>query len=414
VDVDAMFVQCAVLSDPERLAGEDLILVGGSPQGRGVVTSASYGCRAFGVRSAISMASAVRLCPSAIVVPVPGEMVRKKSRQLRIALQHWSPVAVMASVDEAYLDLSGTEVLYRHEPLEETARRIQRDLKLRTGLDVSIGGATNRLVAKLATSYAKPAGVFVVPPGDEACFVARLEIADLIGVGPTLVEDLRRHGVTTMSALRALELETLGSWWGEDRARWLWRVCRGMDDSPVAARAGAKSISSETTFRRDIVDLDSLERILRGLVVDVAESLRKQSLFARTITVKLRDREFRDRSRSRTVREAVQSDRVIYELARALLRELRERHGKPARLIGVSLGNFASSGEDEQRSLLELARPLEGERDRAVSRAVDLIRARHGEVIGPGSVIADPERRRRSAGGGPDPSPAQSAQDEPR
>jgi DNA polymerase IV len=176
VDVDAMFVQCAILADPERLAGENLILVGGSPQGRGVVTSASYGCRAFGVRSAMPMATALRLCPRAVVVRVPGEMVRTKSRELAEVLAEWTPVAVMASVDEAYLDLSGTEALYSGEPLVDTARRIQADGQGPTSLDVSIGAATNRLVAKLATSYAKPAGVFEVAPGDEEAFVGRLEI----------------------------------------------------------------------------------------------------------------------------------------------------------------------------------------------------------------------------------------------
>jgi DNA polymerase IV len=387
VDVDAMFVQCAILADPERLAGENLILVGGLPQGRGVVTSASYGCRAFGVRSAMPMATALRLCPRAVVVRVPGEMVRAKSRELADVLAEWTPVAVMASVDEAYLDLSGTEALYSDEPLVATARRIQAAVRDRTSLDVSIGAASNRLVAKLATSYAKPAGVFEVPPGEEEAFVGRLEIGHLVGVGPSLAEDLRRRGVSSMSALRALEPATLASWYGEERARWLWQRCRGIDVSPVPSDEGVKSVSSETTFRRDLNDRETLERELLAQVIDAAASLRKRGLFARTVTVKLRDGDFRDRSRGRTLPEPVQTDGVIYGVARELLADLRLQRHVPARLIGVALTNLAETWEREQHTLLELAPPLEAARDRSLAAAVDRIRARHGHVITPGRVI---------------------------
>src|SRR5690606_24554417 len=205
VDVDAMFVQCAVMADPERLADEPLILVGGSPTGRGVVTSASYGCRAFGVRSAMPMATALRLCPRATVVRVPGEMIRRKSRELRAVLAGWTPVMAVASVDEAYLDLSGTEELHRLAPLADVARRIQADVKEVTALDVSIGGGTNRLVAKLATSFAKPNGVHVVAPGEEEAFVSQLRLSDLIGIGPAMEASLRQRGITSIAALRALE-----------------------------------------------------------------------------------------------------------------------------------------------------------------------------------------------------------------
>ena len=185
-----MFVQCAVMADPERLADEPLILVGGSPTGRGVVTSASYGCRAFGVRSAMPMATALRLCPDATVVRVPGEMIRRKSRELREELAQWTPVMAVASVDEAYLDLTGTEALHRHAPLPDIARKIQRAAKAATGLDVSIGGGSNRLVAKLATAFAKPNGVFVVPAGGEDGFVAGLR------------KELSRRGINAVSVGR--------------------------------------------------------------------------------------------------------------------------------------------------------------------------------------------------------------------
>jgi DNA polymerase IV len=386
-----MFVQCAIMADPNRLAGESLILVGGRPEGRGVVASASYGCRAFGVRSAMPMATALRLCPDAIVVPAPGPMIRMKSRELATILERWAPLASMASVDEAYLDLTGTEALYHRATLAEVARRIQEEVLEATGLDVSIGGGTNRFVAKLATSFAKPAGVFVVPPGEEEAFVAKLEITDLTGVGPALVEDLRRRGVVTMGALRALEVATMASWWGEDRARWLWRRARGIDDSPVTSGDPAKSVSSERTFARDIDQTTELERALLAEVVDAGAALRRKALFARTITVRVRDADFRDRSRARTLSEPVQSDRVIYRIARQLLRDLRSQRFTPARLIGVSLSNLTGQGRAEQATLGDVAPPEEADRDRALSRAVDTIRSRHGDVIRPGAL--PPHRR---------------------
>jgi DNA polymerase IV len=393
VDVDAMFVQCAIFDDPEGLADEPLIIVGGSAEGRGVVASASYGCRAYGVRSAMPTATALRLCPAAKVVKVSREMVRTKSRELAEVIRRWAPRAVMASVDEAYLDLTGTEALYRNASLAEIAGRIQAEVKERTGLDVSIGGGGNRLVAKLATSFAKPKGVYVVPPCEEEAFVGRLEIGDLIGVGPALEQELRRRGVTTMAALRALDLETMAGWWNPERAGWLWRRCRGIDSSPVEEDDVTRSVSSETTFARDLNSDEQLEEQLLGQVVDASAALRKKGLFARTVTVKLRDSDFRDRSRGRTLDEPVQTESAIYRIARELLADLRRQRETSARLIGVALTQLTASGSREQRSLLEVAPPSESERERALARASDALRARFGaDAVRPGRLIADDDR----------------------
>ncbi len=392
VDVDAMFVQCAVMADPERLSDRPLILVGGRPEQRGVVASASYGCRAYGVRSAMAMATALRLCPQAVVVPVPREMVRRKSDELRQVLEAWSPLVAMASVDEAYLDLSGTEALYRGEALEQTAARIQQDVRVRTGLEVSLGGGANKLVAKLATSFAKPHGVFVVPAGEEEAFVARLGIGDLIGVGPALEEELRRRGITSMQALRALDLSTLAGWWGEERARWLWQRCRGIDSSPVAEESVTKSISSETTFPHDLSSTRELERMLLAQVVEAAASLRRKGLYARTVTVKLRSSDFRDRSRSRTVEEAVQTERAIFRIARELLGDLRRRQGGAERLIGVALTNLCEVGGSAQGQLPGITPPIESERDRTLARATDRLRAKFGRAaLQPGRLLPPEE-----------------------
>jgi DNA polymerase IV len=397
VDVDAMFVQCAVMADPQRLARERFILVGGRPDRRGVVASASYGCRDFGVRSAMPMSTALRLCPQALVVGVPGEVVRQKSRELSEVLRDWAPIVSMASVDEAYLDLSGTEALYRHEPFVDTARRIQRAVKERAGLDVSLGGATNRLVAKLATSLAKPAGVYIVDVGTEAEFVAGLEIEDLIGVGPALQEELRRRGISTMRRLRSVTQSTLASWLGDDRAAWLWRRCRGIDSTPIAVEEGIKSVSSETTFPVDLHTTAELEHALLTQVVEAAGSLRRKRLYARTITVKLRDTDFRDRSRSRTLDEGLQTEAPIFRVARELLAHLRAQRHTSARLIGVSLANLTPAGETTQAVLAELAPPAERERDRALARAADRLKAKYGQnAVQPARLVSprdDPTRK---------------------
>lgn len=389
VDVDAMFVQCAVLADPDRLQEEELILVGGDPSGRGVVTSASYGCRRFGVRSAMPMATAVRLCPRALIVPIPGAMIRKKSRELAAALDRWAPVVAMASVDEAYLDLTGTDALYRSAPLEEITRWIQRDLFERTSLAVSIGGGTNRLVAKLATSRAKPAGTHIVPPGGEDAFVAGLELGDLLGVGPAMLAEMRSRGIVDMHGLRSIDLDTMSLWWGSERARALWRACRGLDDAPVRQRTRQSSISSEVTFRRDEDSAQALERALLRQVVQASASLRKQELFAQSISVRIRDASFRDRSRSRSIAQPVQTDRAIYRIALELLLDLRREESGKVRRIGITLGKLTGAGESEQAVLFEDSSPLESRKDRALTHALDSIRARYGRVIGPAAAQID-------------------------
>ena len=396
VDVDAMFVQCARLADPERLGAEDLLIVGGRPEGRGVVASASYGCRAYGVRSAMSTAHALRLCPRAVVVGVPGATVREKSRALRSVLARWAPVVQMASVDEAYLDLTGCELLYGGESPADAARRIQAALRDETELDVSLGGGSNKLVAKLATGLAKPAGVRVVEPGGELDFVAGFRPGDLPGVGPTFAAELERRGVGTIRALRALERSTLAGWWGEERALWLWERVRGISHVAVEAGRVTKSVSAERTYPRDLHTAVEQERALLALVAEAAQALRAKGLAARTVTVKLRDPEFRDRQRSRTLPEAVRTERAILPVAKALLAGRGAGRAGAARLLGVGLSGLAQPGGAEQGSLAELAPPLESDRDRRIAAATDVLRARFGSTaVVAGGVLGGTARSGR-------------------
>ena len=388
VDCDMFFVQVARLEDPEGAGKEELLIVGGAADGRGVVTSASYACRAFGVRSAMPTARALELCPDAVVVGVSRARVSEKSREVRDALVDLSPVVQAASVDEFYLDLTGTERLFRGEALAATAHRIREEVLARTEISVSIGGGTNRLVAKLATRPAKPGGVFVVPLGGEADFVAGLSLRELPGVGPKLAQALKDRGLVTVKDGLAVEETWLESWLGRDRARWLRNRMRGIDASGVDVSDPRKSISSERTFHEDIDDTAELEERLLKLTVSVAAQLRKQELRARTLTVKLKDRDFTVRQRSFTFPDAVEADSVLFPHARDLLHDLRRARRIGARLIGVGLSNLVDRDMPAQMGLFPDAPHAETEKDRTLHRTVDQLRERFGhQAVLPGRIV---------------------------
>ncbi len=378
-DADAFYVSVARLVDPAGAGRARLLIVGGSAEHRGVVTSASYEARAYGVHSAMPMARALRLCPKAMVAPVPWEACAEQGRQIRGVLERFTPIVEQASSDESYLDLSGTERLYRDEPLAETARRIRAAVLAETALSVSIGGGTSRLVAKLAAGVAKPGGVHVVPPGAEGEFLQRFALADLPGIGPKAAERLRRLGFATVRDVLPHDPRALAARLGEREADWLYRRVRGIDETPVEPRTEPKSISRDETFAKDLDRDTDLARELAALVARAAGDLREAGLLARTVTVKLRDPDFTTRQASRTLPEAVLSDRVVEEVARALLAKLRAARRVPARLLGVALSGLVREDAERQLSLLsESLETLETERDRTLARVVDDVRERFG------------------------------------
>lgn len=388
VDCDAFYVQVARLEDPEGAGKAALLLVGGSPTGRGVVTSASYAARAYGVRSAMPTAQALRLCPEATVVPVPRDACTSRSRDVRRVLERLSPVVQAASIDEFYLDLLGTERLFGDESLEDTAERLRRTVLDETGISVSIGGATRRMIAKLAAGIAKPSGVHVVQAGQEAEFMKRLDLADIPGIGPSMVEALKFRGLVTVPDALGLQEGWLQKWLGEQRGTWLHQRVRGIDPTPVRAHEPRKSISSERTFFRDIEDDGELERQLHKLVVSIGGTLRKKSLRARTVTVKIRDGDFTTRSAGHTLPDAVETDRAILSVARSLFAELRRARRTKARLLGVALSNLVDRDAPSQLELFGEGEVLEGERERQLSRVMDDLRHRFGDqAVLPGGVL---------------------------
>jgi DNA polymerase IV len=400
-DADAFFVAVARMADPDGAGRAGQLIVGGTRESRGVVCSASYEARHFGVRSGMPIARALRLCPDAVCVPVPRQACSEKSRAIRDVLHQLSPVVESASVDEWYLDLGGTERLYG-EPLADTAHRIRSEVQRQTGLAVSLGGGTSRLVAKLAVELAKPrggsggSGVHVVPPGTEEAFMLRLALADIPHVGPRFQERLRRVGLERVADVVALDLPALVRLVGEREARWLYDRVRGRDDTPVEPRTDVRSISREETFPVDLWDDAPLERELLRLVTRAAADLRAAGLAARTVTVRLRDADFTTRQGSRTADAPLVTDRAIHNVALAQLRRLRQARRVPARLIGVTLSSLCQDAGADQLALFDVqdAAVRDRDRDRVLARAVDRVRARFGDRgILPATLVTRPDRQ---------------------
>lgn len=385
-DADAFYVAVARMVDPDGAGKAPLLIVGGSRESRGVVCSASYETRKFGVRSAMPIARALRLCPNAMCVPVPRKACSVKSAEIRAVLDRFAPVVEGASIDEWYLDLGGTEGLYHNEPLATTAHRIRDAVRRATRLSISIGGGTNKLVAKLAVERAKPKagtggnGVYVVDDGTEQEFLRSFTLAEIPLIGPKFQERLAARGMTTVPDVLRHDLSVLRSWLGDREAEWLWNRVHGISDSPVESGGEAKSISRDETFAEDIRDDRELQRELLALVTRAASDLRGDGLAARTITVKIRDMDFRTRSAQRTLMEPLVSDRVIMRVARELLTKLRAARHVPARLLGVSLSSLGQDPHADQLTLFaaEADPSAETERDRLLARTVDRVRERFG------------------------------------
>lgn len=399
VDADAFFVAVARQEDPEGAGKATLLIVGGRPGSRGVVCSASYECRAFGVRSAMPIRRALQLCPDAMCVPVPRGVCSTRSREIRDVLAKFAPIVQASSIDEWYLDLGGTEALY-NEPLDATAHRIRSAVFAATGLNVSIGGGTSRLVAKMAVERAKPKpgsganGVRCVEPGREIEFLADLKLADLPMVGPRFAARLQDIGLVYIGEAQQWSEAELERRVGARAGSWLYRRVRGLDESIVTSRERQKQVSREETFGRDLHDEASLEKQLLRLAVRVSNDIRKQGLAARTVTVKLRDSDFKTRSARRTLSKPIESEKAVARVSRGLMERLRGSRRVGVRLLGIALSHF-DEGDAEPAQLALFAPPakpnddpVEGEKDKALTKALDRIRGRFGsEAIIPARLL---------------------------
>jgi len=386
-DADAFFVAVARMVDPEGAGRAPLLIVGGTRESRGVVCSASYEARKFGVRSAMPISRALRLCPQAMCVPVPRRVCGEKSREIRAVLERYAPVVQSASVDEWYMDLGGTEGIYENESLAVTAKRIRDSVVAETKLSVSIGGGTTKLVAKLAVERAKPKpgtnakGVHIVAAGQEGQFLETFDLAEIPLIGPRFQERLAKLGMRTVPDVLQYDVQTLKQWLSAREAEWLFDRVRGIDHSELEAHGDAKSISRDETFAADIDTDDELARELLALVTRAAADLRGDGMTARTVTVRIRDHDFKTRQASRTLDRPVISDRVILEVSHLLLAKLRKARRVPARLIGVALSSLVADATADQLTLFERRDDAlaETDRDRVLARTVDRVRARFGD-----------------------------------
>ena len=370
VDMDEFFAAVEKLDRPE-LRGKPL-LVGGSPEGRGVVSTASYEARKYGCRSAMPMTAAIRLCPDAIVLPVRGRRYAEVSDRVFAVLESFTPLVEPLSIDEAFLDVTGSRALFGSG--EEIARRIKDRIRDEIGLTASVGVAPNKSLAKLASDLEKPDGLVVINPGDIHRVLDPLPVSKLWGLGPTGQERLRRFGIETIGELRALDEEALHRILG-DAADGFRKLAEGIDPRPVVPDSRAKSIGREQTFARDIADLDDLRATLLAQVENVARRLHRQGLAARTVTIKLRYNDFTTITRSTTLDRPISLTDELWRAAERIFSAWAAKQRRPLRLIGVTASQLAPA--DEQQ--LSLFNTEERERMAALDRAVDDIADRFGE-----------------------------------
>ena len=370
VDMDAFYAAVEQRDRPE-LRGRPVI-VGASPTGRGVVSAASYEARTFGVRSAMPIGRAARLCPEGAFLPVDMEKYQRVSVQIMGILADFSPLVEPVSVDEAFVDLTGTESLFG-SPVD-AVRQIKRRIHAETRLTASAGLAANKFVAKVASDLEKPDGLVVVAAGDEARFLGALPIERLWGVGKVMAKELRELGFATIGQLQKAPRAVLAKRFGK-HGDGLYDLAYGRDDRAVEPFGVPKSIGAEETFGADCTDHEKLRTTLRAHAERVAAELRDGGYAAGRITVKLRLAPFETHTRSITG-EPTQDGLELYRRALALLE--RDPVTRPVRLIGLSAGRLGPAGAGQ----LDLLDPAALRRER-LARVVDRLTARFGD----GAVI---------------------------
>jgi DNA polymerase-4 len=376
LDLDAFFVSVERVLDP-RLKGKPVI-VGGDPRGRGVVASASYEARRYGVHSAMPLAQARRLCPDLVMVASRHGQYLKFSRQVQDILREYSPVVEMASVDEFYLDMTGCQRL--HESMFAAAAGIKGHIRKKLGLPSSIGLGSNKLIAKIATNLCKPDGLLWVFPGEEASFLAPLPVGHLPGIGRHTDDRLQELGIRTIGDLSQFPPPLLSAVFGK-WGRQMSERARGLCISPVTESREPKSISREVTFSTDTVDPLVLETTLCRLTERAGYGLRRLGMTAGTVGIKLRHADFKTISRSRSI-PASDDDVTIFRTARALLEKAFSRRVR-IRLLGVKLSNLAA--RDPQGALFTASD--EARRARLL-RSADRIREKYGmDVLHLGTAI---------------------------
>ncbi|MBW3595289.1 MAG: DNA polymerase IV [Actinobacteria bacterium] len=385
VDMDAFYASVEVAKDP-TLRGKPVIV--GGQGGRGVVTSASYEAREFGVTSAMPMIRARRLCPHAVYLPNDFDSYLAYSRRIRAVFMSVTPLVEPLSLDEAFLDVSGSVKLFGDPP--EIGRLVKERI-LALGLTCTVGIAPNKFLAKLASTIAKPNGFLVIEPEEVESFLHPLPITALWGVGQQTGEALRKLGLKTVGDVATLSRRTLERAVGDALGRHLHELANGRDDRVVVPDEPAKSVGSEETFARDIDDSEEVLRELLRLADRTAGRLRAKGLCGRTVTIKVRFSNFKTITRSRTLDHELDTSFEIYDVARALYRMLDPDRPR-IRLLGVSVSGVVPGPPKRQLELLEASDgKAAGDRRALAAEAMDDIRHRFGaDAVTQASLLEEP------------------------
>lgn len=338
VDIDAFFAAVELIDNPS-LAGKPLI-VGALPGHRGVVSTCSYEARKFGVRSAMPISEAARRCPSAVFLPVRMERYAEFSTKVMGLLGTFTPDLIRVSIDEASMDMSGTGRIWG--PPENAAVQLKKMVRCDTGLSVSVGVASNRYIAKLAAGHRKPDGLVMIPRGEEADFMARLDLKDIWGAGAKTRERFEELGIRSVVDLRSLSDVMLFSLFGKAAGDFLYKVCRGIDPGIYAQSPRNRSMSTETTFERDVTDMETLECVLLGMSMELSSRMYEEDQSSHCISLKLRYEDFETLGARQTMAGPFLNADGIYEAARSLLG--KKWNGRPIRLIGLGLCSLEQGG----------------------------------------------------------------------
>lgn len=378
VDMDAFYASIEQRDKPE-LAGVPVIV--GGLSNRGVVATASYEARKFGVHSAMSMAEARRRCPEAVFITPDHRKYSFVSAQIRQILDRYSPLVEPLSLDEAFLDVTGMDGLYA-DPAD-IARRIKDEIKQQLRLTASAGVAPNKFLAKLASDLQKPDGLYIIRPGEEAQVLARLPVRRLWGVGEVTAASIAKLGIRTIGQFAAADPKLLERHIGRDVYD-LQRLARGLDDRPVVPDQQIKSVGNEETFDKDLYQWDEIEKQLLLFADKVGWRLRRLTLSGRTITVKVRFASFKTITRSRTLEEATNLDDTLYHIARELYKSIPSAEG--IRLLGLTVSNLQPAGQ--AMALFDSKQ----EKQESLHKVVDELKVRFGAAAVMKGRLIDPHK----------------------
>ena len=367
--MDAFYASVEQLDNPELLG--KAVIVGGDPKARGVVSAASYEARKFGVHSAMPMSQALRLCPEAVVLPVRMKRYVEFSKRIRTIFRQYTPQIEPISLDEAFLDVTGSLRLFGGA--ERMGRAIKDQIKEQLYLVASVGVAPNKFLAKLASDLEKPDGFVIITEQDKQHVLDPLPVARIWGVGKVTQKALKSQGIETIKRLRETPAEILSGIFGE-QAEHVLRLAQGIDNRPVESSREAKSISSERTFATDISDKNILLNVLLGQVEDVAHRLRMNDLEAKTITLKLRYDDFRTITRSRTFADPTDVTSTLWQQAKQALLKWHKKSAGALRLLGFGVSGLQKAGSGQRQLFCEPDR----EKDKRLDKAFDRIRDKFG------------------------------------